>query len=319
VRRRGAGCDRYGFAAGKLETPSRQSSSIQRDRTFSSGLWQIMADPQTVSKPQVFLNHFYVVLDSTTSNAVEHDAFLRRQFARNEKRTTTNAEMTYTGLYFYGVNTYFEFFDIASSPGHRVGDSAIAFGVDQPRAIETLEERLGQSLEPGVKSVTRLYQGKQIPWFFMATAKNLPYESELSCWLMEYHPEFLGHWNPQPQGANRGISRKQILQRYSEVLEPVNEPVLEDVVGLTVAADDPHKTNLIDFCLQLGYQAERKEREVALRGPDFVLLLVPATENVRGIREIRMRTRNPREQEREHLLGQSVLKFASGSAIWSLR
>jgi hypothetical protein len=66
-----------------------------------------MADPQPGSRPQVVLNHFYVVLDSTTCKAVEHDAFLRSQFAVNEKRTTTNAEMSYTGLYFYGVNAYF--------------------------------------------------------------------------------------------------------------------------------------------------------------------------------------------------------------------
>lgn len=282
-------------------------------------LFRSMADPQPVSKPQVVLNHFYVVLDSSTFKAVEHDAFLRKHFAVNEKRTTTNAEMTYTGIYFYGVKTYFEFFDIASSPSHLIGDSAIAFGVDQPGAIQILQELLGQSLEPSVKSVTRLYQGKQIPWFFMATAEKLPYESELSCWVMEYHPEFLGRWNPQPKGANRGISRKEILQRYSEVLEPVNEPVLGDVIGLTVAVDDANRTNLIDFCLQLGYKAQQKETEVALRGPDFVLLLVPATENVRGIQEIRMRTRSPSERAGEYQLGQSVLKFASGSAIWSLR
>ena len=193
--------------------------------------------PQLGSSPQVFLNHFYVVLDSPTYQAVEEDAFLRRHFAVNEKRTTTNADMTYTGLYFYGFNTYFEFFDIGNSPKDCVGDSAIAFGVDRPGAIQVLQEKLGSSLEPSLKSVTRLYQGGQVPWFFMATSKSLPYESGLSCWVMEYHPDFLSHWNPQPKGTNRGISRKEILERYSGVLQPVDEPLLEDVVGLTVAVD----------------------------------------------------------------------------------
>ena len=155
--------------------------------------------------PQVFLNHFYVVLDSSTYMAIEQDEFLRRHFAVNEKRTTTNADMTYTGLYFYGFNTYFEFFDIGNSPKDSVGDSAIAFGVDQPGAIRVLQETLGPSLEPNLKPVTRLYQGTQVPWFLMATSRNLPYEGRLSCWVMEYDPRFLGHWNPQPQGTNRGI------------------------------------------------------------------------------------------------------------------
>jgi hypothetical protein len=288
-----------------LSTPLQQGSTVV---------------PQPDSLPQVFLNHFYVVLDSPTYNAIEGDGFLRKHFAVNEKRTTTNAEMTYTGLYFYGCNTYFEFFDIGDSPKDCVGDSAIAFGVDQPGAIRVLREKLGLSLEPNLKSVTRLYLGKQIPWFFMATSKSLPYESGLSCWVMEYHPAFLGHWNPQPKGTNRGISRKEILHRYSEVLNPVDEPRLEDVVGLTVAADATATNSLIHFCLQLGYQIERGQYgNVALHGPDFILLLIPATENVRGIREIKMRTRSLPEREEEHPLGQSVLKFVGPSAIWSFR
>lgn len=276
-----------------------------------------MTDIQPISLPQVLLNHFYVVLDSATCKAVEQDPILRRQFAVNEKRTTTNAEMTYTGLYFYGVHTYFELFDIANFPGHRIGDSAIAFGVDQPRAIQFLHERVG-SFEP-LKLVTRLYQGRPIPWFFMATAKSLPYESELSCWAMEYHPDFLAHWNPRPGEINRGISRKEILQRYSEVLDAVQDPILEDVIGLTVAADARATNSLTDLCLRLGYQAEQKENEIALRGPDFLLHLIPAIESVRGIREITMRTRGLRGYEKEYQLGQSVLKFAGPHAIWSIR
>ena len=278
-----------------------------------------MKAPQPDSLPQVFLNHFYVVLDSRTYKVIEEDAFIRKHFAVNEKRTTTNAEMTYTGLYFYGINTYFEFFDIGNSPKDCVGDSAIAFGVDQPGAIRVLQEKLGPSLDPNLKSVTRLYQGKQIPWFFMATSTSLPYESGLSCWVMEYHPEFLANWNLQPGGTNRGISRKEILQRYSEVLKPVNEPRLEDVVGLTVAVDTSGKNSLIDFCLQLSYQIERKQNEdvVAIHGPDLVLLLIPATKSVRGIREIKMRTQNPSEPGEQLQLGQSTLKFAGSAAIWS--
>jgi hypothetical protein len=279
-----------------------------------------MKAPPSDSLPQVFLNHFYMVLDSHTYNAIEEDSFLRKHFAVNEKRTTTNAEMSYTGLYFYGSNTYFEFFDIGNSPKDQVGDSAIALGVDQPGAIKILRERLGSSLEPDLKSVTRLYRGRQIPWFFMATSRSLPYESGLSCWLMEYHPDFLANWNPQPKGTNYGITRKNILRRYSEVLPPVDGPYLEDVVGLTLAVDVPDRNSLIDFCLQLGYQVERKQNEdvAALNGPDFVLLLIPATKNIRGIREIKMRMRNPRERETKRLR-RSTLQFAGCTAIWSFR
>lgn len=277
------------------------------------------ATPQPESSSSVFLNHFYVVLDSPTYHAIEADDFLRRHFAVNEKRTTTNAEMTYTGLYFYGLNTYFEFFDVGNSPRNQVGDSAIALGVDQPGAIEVLREKLGPSLEPNLKSVTRLYNGKQVPWFFMATARNLPYESELSCWVMEYHPDFLRIWNPHPKRTNRGISREKILQRYCEVLKSVSNPTLQDVIGLTVAADALATSRLVDLCRTLGYRTENNGNEVLLRGPDFVLVLVPPTESVRGVREIKMRTRNPVKAEKEYRLGRSLLKLSGSSAIWSFR
>ena len=273
---------------------------------------------QADSLPEVLLNHFYMVLDSPTSKAIEEDVFLRKHFAVNEKRTTTNADITYTGRYFYGVHTYFEFFDIADSPQHRIGDCAIAFGVDQPGAVRVLQENLGPSLEPSVLSVTRLYHGKHIPWFYMAMLRNLPYESAMSSWVMEYHPEFLAAWNPQPREANQGISRRQILRRYAEVLEPVDEPRLEDVIGLTVAADALATDSLIHFCLRLGYSSAREQDgNVTLHGPDFVLRLIRATEHVRGIREIKMRTRALAQGEGEHPLGQSVLKCVGRSAIWS--
>jgi hypothetical protein len=275
---------------------------------------------QPDSLPKVFLNHFYMVLDSPTSKAIEEDAFLRKHFAVNEKRTTTNADMTYTGRYFYGVNTYFEFFDSADSPRHHVRDCAIAFGVDQPGTINVLQDKLGSSFEPSVLSVTRLYQGKQIPWFYMATLRNLPYESAMSSWVMEYHPEFLAVWNPQPRETNQGISRREILRRYAEVLEPVDEPRLEDVIGLSVAAEAPATDSLIHFCLQLGYSmAREQDGNVTLEGPDFGLRLIPATENVRGVREIKMRTRALPQPKEEHRLGQSVLKCVGRTAIWSFR
>ena len=77
------------------------------------------AGPQ--SDPPVFLNHLYTVLDTATYKAIEADPFWRTQFAPSERRTTVRTDETYTGLYFYGVNTYFEIFDIADSPHPHVG------------------------------------------------------------------------------------------------------------------------------------------------------------------------------------------------------
>src|SRR5215211_6887011 len=79
----------------------------------------------------VYLNHFFITVDSATYKVIESNNFLRGQFAASEQRTTVRTDKTYTGLYFYGTNTYFEFFDDSTS-GYKLGDSGLAFGVDKP-------------------------------------------------------------------------------------------------------------------------------------------------------------------------------------------
>jgi hypothetical protein len=270
------------------------------------------------SSPVVFLNHLYVVLDSATYRAIEEDAFLQTQFAPTERRTTVRTDETYTGRYFYGTNTYFEVFDVATSPRPTVGDCGIAFGVEETGDLTTLRQRLGPEVETDPEPITRLYQGTQIPWFFMATLTHLPYESRTSVWLMEYHAEFLTRWNPQPDGQNRGILRKDILKRYAEVVEPVHDPYLEDVVGVTIAADEETTAHFVTFGERVGYEARPDAGGViGLHGPRFVLRLVPLTSETSGVREIRVRARRPMRDPATMRLGRSRLTFADGHAIWT--
>ena len=106
----------------------------------------------------IFLNHCLLVLDSATFKAIERDAFLRREFAPSEQRTTNRTDISYTGLYFYGANTYFEFFDAANQPLGKLGDCAIAFGVDQAGTLEPLRRELTSEFSVG-PAITRDFSG----------------------------------------------------------------------------------------------------------------------------------------------------------------
>jgi hypothetical protein len=66
----------------------------------------LVSGQTNVKLPSVPLNHFYVVLDSATYKAIEQSPFLRKEFAVNEQRTTTRTDISYTGVYFYGTNTW---------------------------------------------------------------------------------------------------------------------------------------------------------------------------------------------------------------------
>ena len=258
-----------------------------------------------------FLNHFYLVIDSATYKDIEQSAFLRREFAVTEQRTTVRTDRSYTGLYFYGTNTYFEFFDVAGDTSRQLGDSGIAFGVDQPAELEALGASLDQKL------ITRQYNSKQIPWFYAAEHKDLPIDSSLGVWLMEYHPSFLDEWNPQPGASNQGTNRRQILQRYTAVLEEdaPHKTYFDDVISLTLAIDDAQRKKFIEFCKQLGYSEHAAN---VLKGPDVEFRLLPQTAESRGIQQITMRTK--RKDKAELRFGpSSVLTFNDydGLATWS--
>jgi hypothetical protein len=271
--------------------------------------------------PPVFLNHFFAVLDTPTYKAIEADQFWRTEFAPNERRTTVRTDETYTGLYFYGANTYFELFDVADSPRPAViGDCGVAFGVEVGGDIALLKEKLGDELETSTQPITRLYRGEQVPWFYMATLRSLPYELPTTTWLMEYHPEFLKRWNTEAGGdhGRGGVRRRDILARYAAVLAPVREPVLHDVVGLTVAVDGPTRDRFVEFCGGVGYAVRGGDGgSVSLEGPDFALRFIVAANH--GVREVRMRTGPAPLASREQQFGRAVFTAADGHATLSIR
>jgi hypothetical protein len=263
----------------------------------------------------VFLNHFYLTLDHTTYSAIESSKFLRREFAASEQRTTVRKDRTYTGLYFYGTNTYFEFFDADRETGRREGDSAIAFGVEAPGASRQLAEALGTS----PITITRQLEHADIPWFFQTMPKGLSLESGISTWVMEYHPQFLLEWHSEAGGVG-SIARKAVLQRYRAVLTGVPaQPYLSDVVAITMATDIQVTRQMTELGKVFGYGVRIDGSRTVLQGPDFELRLVPATESIHGVRQVALRVTGTVPKDRElHFGSTSVLVFhPEGRATWS--
>ncbi len=260
------------------------------------------------------LNHFYAVVDSATYRAMEGDAFLRRAFAPNERRTTVRTDQTYTGLYFYGVNTYFEVFDVADSGGRAVGDYGLAFGVDEVGGISALCKRVGPDLGSEPELITRLYEGQQLPWFFMASLTHFPLGSAHSSWVMEYHPDFLSRWHPRSL-SHAGVRRREILARYRDVLgERVVDPILVNVIGLTIAANLATRQHLASFCSAAGYGVETAGTSIDLHGPDLVVHLLPSNGTAEGIGQVEMRTQREPSNVSEQHFGRSTLRFTPGRA-----
>src|SRR5215467_8427812 len=263
----------------------------------------------------VFLNHFYLTLDHATYAAIQSSDFLRREFAVTEERTTVRKDRTYTGLYSYGTNTYFEFFDADKETRRRVGDSAIAFGVEEPGA----SEKLGQALGTQPVTITRQLANIDIPWFQQTMPKGISLESGISTWIMEYHPRFLPEWHAEA-GGGAGITRSDILHRYKAVLtDTPAKPYLTDVLAIKMAASTQVTRQMIEMSKVFGYGLKIDGDVAVLHGPDFELRLVPVSGSTHGIQEVSLKLRQSPAHNGELRFGSnSVLRFHSdGRATWS--
>jgi hypothetical protein len=249
------------------------------------------------------LNHFYVILDHDTFTAIEQSAFLKEQFAIFEKRTTVRTDRTYTGIYFYGRQTYFEMLD-ATTADPNLGHGGMAFGNDGDAAPG------GTSPVEGSKPmlVTREWNGAQIPWFFMTTQPQKRGEEQgFVTWFMQYHPDFLAKWHPEAGpslGDGRGTSRATVLERYKAVLPPKSsQPLLGDVTGLTLAAKPESRARFEAWCKAIG--------------TTFPVHLVDPGAGNEGIRAAEFRlSRAPQKEETLRFGPHSTLTLHQRSAEW---
>jgi uncharacterized protein DUF5829 len=165
----------------------------------------------TAAAAPVLLNHFYVTADRGTFEAVEREEAARRLGAW-EKRTTIRKDLTYTGLYLYGENTYLELLHPDSKLGAPAG---IAW-----------HGSLGDSV--------LIYRG-DAPWFRLSEGKP-PLEG-LSDWGMEYVPDFFKTFRPELPPLHPGTERSDALTRYAAScgkLRERSEGLFEDVTALEV-------------------------------------------------------------------------------------
>ena len=267
----------------------------------------------------VYLNHFFTVLDIETYEAIEASDFITREFAPHEYRETVRGDRSYAGIYFYGKNTYFEFFDeVSRGPGSK-GFSMLALGVDGDGELGALQSQLKDSYPLTMRKISRGYDDSQIAWFDQVHADNAKGGPRLGygAWVMEYDPTFLSAWHPDASDGE-GVSRTAILNRYVAVLDnrPAN-PYFKDIAGLTFALDPVSMQDAVDLARAMGYSETRASADYIFNGPDFELRLVPIGDSGRGVKEMKIKV-NRVPEAKEIRLGDSTLLFEDDmTATWS--
>ena len=274
---------------------------------------------QTPSRPEVALNHVYVVLDSATLAAIEASAFLANEFSHHRKATNRTADgRSWTGVYLFGERTYVEFFPPGVNGG--VGFSGLALSVEQLGAIDSVEARLSAKL--GVPVRRRLiegsFEGRAYPWFHSVSAEHPRGDSlwQVHSWVLENHPEFYRVVQRDTTGPTDDISRKRYLRRRYQP-----ERMVREIVGVSLALNPTIGEQLRAELVALGWTVESDTVRGSFRalGPEAVILVVPIMPgDPYGIREIRFALNRGPAAAQIHELGNSRLEVCATHARWTL-
>lgn len=255
--------------------------------------------PKRNPMPPVHLNHFFVVLSPEVFRSVRNSTFLRSAFSAFEERTTSSQNQTWSGLYYYGRNTYFEFLPVGSLDAQKQGDCSIAFGVDGIGESDAIARRLESEFETPVEP-SIVYRGDdKIPWFRLLLPRRSVAVPWFETWVMEYHQDFLPRWNPKLPPAATSISREAILTRYKAVAvgtEFKQPHLFEDIESITIALPPEDRLKFNSWLKALGFSSASVGERTDFTGPDIKVTVVAATADRRGILEAGLKLSQPLQQ-----------------------
>ncbi len=211
---------------------------------------------------RVYLNHLLIFLDAETYRSIGASGFLNEHFACSEERTTHDQAtgMSWTGRYYYGRETYFEFMDPDRTSW--APRDALAFGIEQEGGSEELAGRLERALKRDITRFKRRrrYRDQDIPWFWTVDIPRKD-DARLISWVMEYDAEFMDRWAPdlppeKPGVGTAGIARSGFLSRYrSAIGDDLSGRLFRDITSVTVTLP-PDEADLLEAELGVyGYVA----------------------------------------------------------------
>ena len=215
----------------------------------------------------VYLNHLLIFLDAETYRSIGASGFLNEHFACSEERATHDQAtgMSWTGRYYYGRETYFEFMDPDRTSW--APRDALAFGIEQAGGSEELAGRLERTLKRDITRFKRKrrYRDQDIPWFWTVDIPRKE-DARLISWVMEYDPGFLNRWAPdlppgKPGAGTAGIARSGFLTRYrSAIGDDLPDRLFRDITSVTVTLP-PDEADLLEAELGVyGYAATKVDR-----------------------------------------------------------
>jgi hypothetical protein len=251
--------------------------------------------------------------------------FIKNDFAHFEKRTTVaNNNESYTGIYVYGENTYFEFFDESGSKNFvpRGLTSGMTFGVEKKDEFKVIQQRF-KEYKNGIYALrSRELNGVQIPWFFITAVFYGKTAPDIMTWVMEYHEDFLKKWHPDLVPSSSGITRKDILMRYKARITKPDLPedrIIKDIIEVKLRLNPNDIEVLKDELAIFNYTFFQKGNKEICIGPDIRIIIDPINKGVGKVTGIKMSTHSNRKAGTSFSFGEKsrLIFHPNNTATWT--
>jgi hypothetical protein len=264
----------------------------------------------------LFYNHAYTVVDRETADAIEHSEYLR-EFANFEVRTTTGGNMTWTGRYVYGRETYFEVFPEGELPGQdaAIGSAGLAVSAERDGDLATVTERLPEEglPDPIPFLQTRDFgDGVRVPWFDGVNTVST-YDS-FSIWGMEYRDEYFA----DPRGKTEPPNYPGDVGRERYLSDAYADHLLRDITGIRVGVTEFDLANNVPLLRAAGFTVRSLPDggAVASGGGTTIRLDVVPLDQV-GVRSLDLALNRFVGYQHVERIGGSTLVVGPGNrAVW---
>jgi hypothetical protein len=311
-----------GLVASSMRTGRRASFAVLAlSSIFLASAAGPSPDPGAPSpepcEAHVGLNHFYFVLDEETYAAVRSSDFILREFAKVDAGLPAFLEQDPASerLFVRGKHTYLELFRPDNRFGEPVGKVGIALGGDRMEDLDCVQRLWSDRLEGDAERthVERRTDGDPVPWYDAVYRSATSNNSSLVLWAAGYRPEFLPWLYPHRSVEQNGVARADFLApRFAP------DRLLEDIVGLVVAAPEDFRLEIARQLEAIGYRRVSEGDRLVLEGGGWSLTLVGNTESRRGLLAVHFATTREAGAPDSIRLGlRSILRFGPGRrAVW---
>lgn len=270
------------------------------------------------------LNHLYLSVDTETYAAIKASEFLKTEFAVCETRTTVRKDYPdgYTGLYFYGQETYFEFFD-ADNSIFPLGQYGIASGYEDDGDTYTAIRNLAALDGVSALDIDRAKDDSSITWFTSLMSSSSPVFGNASFWGMIYHEDFTKTWLGGTRKFRRvynSVKQEDILQSYAYTLEQEDlraSQLMTDIEHVSATLKAEHLDAVVDQFVAFGWQSIAVDACYNLLAVNSSVTLCPSEgDDLDSIKELRFRLSRSGSGLPAMTLGTSTLSFSDRSATW---